>query len=249
VIQDTDVAASAVLAGLRAALDPDAQQAEQKYALLRRRLVSFFEWNTASAADKCADETLTTCAWKLTDGAPAENVPASCLLIARAILLRDQQQPLTPQASPTPPPTAPEPQAPETPAQPPEPPAAQTLQTHGPQPADLLWQQVADQVAGVPTDAAVPVATQPAPEPEPFGDLQGLLHAFEKGLDEMPEDNRDLILAYYAGEHPQAREARHAVARRLRIPHSQLRYRAHKTRAELEHAVMDRAQRSAGGAR
>ena len=113
-IQDTDVAAAAVLAGLRAALDPDAAHAEQKYVRLRRRLVSFFEWNAAKAADKCADQTLTAFAWKLTDGAPAENIPAACLLIARTILTRDQQEPATPALA------RPQPAEP----QPPEPPPA-----------------------------------------------------------------------------------------------------------------------------
>jgi DNA-directed RNA polymerase specialized sigma24 family protein len=89
--EDTDIAARAaseMQAGLRAALDPDPDRAGQKYALLRRKLVSFFEWNGATSPDACADETLLAAAWKLTDGASGQSVPAACLAIARTVLTK-----------------------------------------------------------------------------------------------------------------------------------------------------------------
>lgn len=89
--KDTDIAARAaseMQAGLRAALDPDPERAGPKYVLLRRKLVSFFEWNGATSPDGCADETLLAAAWKLTDGASGQGVPAACLAIARTVLMK-----------------------------------------------------------------------------------------------------------------------------------------------------------------
>jgi hypothetical protein len=83
---DPDVAATEVLAGLRAALDPDPERAGQKYALLRRKLVNFFEWRGATSPEACADEARVTAAWRMTDGAPAQSVSSACATIARSIL-------------------------------------------------------------------------------------------------------------------------------------------------------------------
>src|SRR5262249_5444692 len=64
-----------------------------KYALLRRKLVSFFEWGGAAAPDAAADETLTAAAWRLTDAQAGESVPARCVEIARAILRKQLESP------------------------------------------------------------------------------------------------------------------------------------------------------------
>jgi len=178
---DTDVAAKEVLAALRARLDPDPERAGRKYVLLRRKLVSFFEWGGADSPDACADETLSTAAWKMTDGAPVQNVQADCVTIARTILNKQLQA------------------------------RAQA--------------------------AAAPDAPPPA-EPEPFGKMEALLHAFEMGLDDLHADGRDLILTYYAGEQAPAIAARQTVAARLGLPLNQLRLRAYRTRSQLEQTVM-----------
>jgi hypothetical protein len=88
----TDVAAKEVLAGLRAALDSDPDRAGQKYALLRRKLVSFFEWRGATAPDACADETLVTAAWKMTDRGPGQAVSSACVAVARSILEKQGEE-------------------------------------------------------------------------------------------------------------------------------------------------------------
>jgi DNA-directed RNA polymerase specialized sigma24 family protein len=182
VSNDTDIAAKEVLAGLRAALDPDPERAGQKHVLLRRKLVSFFEWGGAASPDAFADETLMTAAWRMTDGEPVQNVSGGCAAIARSILHKHAQE-------------------------------------HDEQP-------------GSPDDTPRPA------EPDPCDDMEGLLHSFDTGLDALPADSRDLILTYYAGEHPQAIEARRTLAQRLNLPLNQLRIRAHRTRSELEQAVM-----------
>jgi DNA-directed RNA polymerase specialized sigma24 family protein len=193
VSNDTDIAAKEVLAGLRAALDPDPDRAAHKFVLLRRKLVSFFEWSGAVSPDACADETLMTAAWKMTDGEPVQNVSGVCVAIARSILQKQRQG-------------------------------------HGEQPR------------------TPDVAPQP-PEPDPFGDLEGLMHSFETGIDALPPDGRDVLLTYFAGEQPQAIEARRTLARRLDLPLNQLRLRAHRTRSQLEQAAMGRTGPSSGGPR
>lgn len=102
---ETDVAAKEVLAGLRAALDPDTQRAARKYGPLRRKLVSFFEWSGAKSPDACADETLTATAWKLTDGEPLQSLSICCAAIARTILHKQVQTPATSGAATAPPPS------------------------------------------------------------------------------------------------------------------------------------------------
>jgi hypothetical protein len=97
--EHADVAVREVLGGLRAALDPDPERAGRKYVLLRRRLVSFFEWNGLSSPDARADEALTTAAWKMTDGAPVASVPACCVGVARTILSKHRALDTPPAAS------------------------------------------------------------------------------------------------------------------------------------------------------
>jgi DNA-directed RNA polymerase specialized sigma24 family protein len=182
VSQDTDVAAKELLGGLRAALDPDPERAGRKYVLLRRKLVSFFEWSGATSPDARADETLMGAAWKLTDGEPLQSLSTCCAGIARTVLHKQapvhDKQPDTPEVTPQP------------------------------------------------------------PEPDPFEDLEGLLHSFETAFGELPEDSRDLIVTYYAGEQRNAIEARQALAQRLSVPPNQLRLRAHRARTQLEQSVL-----------
>jgi len=188
---ETDVAAKEVLAGLRAALDPDPERAARKYVLLRRKLVSFFEWSGSKSPDACADETLTATAWKLTDGEPLQSLSICCAAIARTILHKQSETPATPDA--------------------------------------------------------VTAQAPPAP-PNPFGDLEKLVHAFQTNLDELPADSRDLLLTFYAGAAPKAIDARQKLAERLGIPLNQMRLRAHRTRTQLEQSVMG-TEPASGGAR
>ena len=53
---------------LLALLDPDRDQAGQKYETLRRKLVRFFEWRNCHPAEELADETLDRVARKLAAG-------------------------------------------------------------------------------------------------------------------------------------------------------------------------------------
>jgi DNA-directed RNA polymerase specialized sigma24 family protein len=63
----------------------------------------------------------------------------------------------------------------------------------------------------------------------------------------LPDDNRELLLTYYAGNQPAHLELRQAVAQRLGIPSNQLRLRATRTRKQLEESVM--ADSTSGGTR
>jgi len=212
VSKETDVAAKELLAGLRAALDPDAERAGRKCLLLRRKLVSFFEWWGVDSPDARADETLLAVAWKLTDSAPPQNVPASCLAIARTILLTQQQAGAAPATAPA---------------------------TTTEEATTTLGTAAAEATpAAAATPAAPPAPATPAPAPFAELDLDALASAFENGLDALPDETRDIILTYYAGSQPHAMAAKEELANRLGLPLNQLRIRAHRSRSQLEQSVM-----------
>jgi DNA-directed RNA polymerase specialized sigma24 family protein len=72
---------------LLATLDPDRDRAGDKYELIRRKLLTFFECRASSQPEDDADETLRRVARKLEQGERIENLPAYSLGVARFVLL------------------------------------------------------------------------------------------------------------------------------------------------------------------
>jgi DNA-directed RNA polymerase specialized sigma24 family protein len=63
------------------------------------------------------------------------------------------------------------------------------------------------------------------------------LQCLERCLQELPDDSRQLILAYYESQGGSAIESRRLLARRLGVPLNALRIRAYRIRARLEESV------------
>ena len=68
-------------------LDPDPDQAGEKYEDLRRTLIRFFEWRGAPFPEEHADEALNRIARKLGEGVEVKNIGAYCHEVARLIFL------------------------------------------------------------------------------------------------------------------------------------------------------------------
>ena len=80
---------------LLAALDADPAVAAEKYELLRRKLISFFQWRRASFPEDFADETLNVTTRRIAEGERILNVSAYCRSVAEKILLakyREQEK-------------------------------------------------------------------------------------------------------------------------------------------------------------
>lgn len=78
---------------LLAALDPDRERAGQRYVLLRRKLVTFFDYRGILFADDCADQVLIVAGRRIAEGEQVRNVTNYCVGIARMVLcaqLREQ---------------------------------------------------------------------------------------------------------------------------------------------------------------
>ena len=67
--------------------DSDREQAGQKYEILRRKLLEFFEARGSRAPDEHADETLNRAARKISEGEAVENLNGYCYGIARLLWL------------------------------------------------------------------------------------------------------------------------------------------------------------------
>src|SRR5262249_51421039 len=80
----------------------------------------------------------------------------------------------------------------------------------------------------------LPPAALVAPEPEERDERQ---ECFERCLNELPVENRQLILQYYSDDKPEKIDRRLALARRLSIPLNALRSRAQRIRNRLEECV------------
>lgn len=84
--------------GLLASLDTDRERAGQKYEILRRRLLEFFEARGSHAPDEHADETLNRAARKLFEGEAIENLTGYCYGVARLVwmeaLRKREKQPI-----------------------------------------------------------------------------------------------------------------------------------------------------------
>jgi RNA polymerase sigma factor (sigma-70 family) len=67
-----------------------------------------------------------------------------------------------------------------------------------------------------------------------------LLQVLEQCIEELPAENRDLIIRYYQGEKSDKIRNRKAMAHQLGIPPNALRIRVHRIREKLERAIEDR---------
>lgn len=72
--------------GFLAMLDQDREQAGQKYERIRVRLVKYFQWRGASAADIDADETINRVARKIEEGETVYNFNAYIYGVAKLVL-------------------------------------------------------------------------------------------------------------------------------------------------------------------
>jgi DNA-directed RNA polymerase specialized sigma24 family protein len=83
---------------LLSSFDPDRELAGQKYEVLRRKLLEFFEARGSHAPDEHADETLNRAARKLVEGEAIENLNNYCYGIAKLVWMeavrRREKEPL-----------------------------------------------------------------------------------------------------------------------------------------------------------
>jgi RNA polymerase sigma factor (sigma-70 family) len=68
-------------------LDPDREQAGEKYEDLRRTLVRFFEWRGTPAPEEHVDETLNRVARRLDEGQVISNFGGYCYGVARLVFM------------------------------------------------------------------------------------------------------------------------------------------------------------------
>jgi len=80
------------LARLLASLDPDRARAAEKYELLRRKLVKFFEWRGASSPEEHADETINRLSRRLDEGETIQNISSYSYGVARMLLKEIEKQ-------------------------------------------------------------------------------------------------------------------------------------------------------------
>lgn len=82
---------------LLACLDPDRERAGEKYEVLRRKLVKFFEWERCPFPEDHADEAINRVARRLGEGEAVRDLQGYCFGVARMLLLeilreRERQQ-------------------------------------------------------------------------------------------------------------------------------------------------------------
>lgn len=70
---------------LLASLDPDREQAGQKYVRLRLKLVKYFEWRGLDFPDREADETINRVARRIEEGQAVHSLNAYCYGVARLV--------------------------------------------------------------------------------------------------------------------------------------------------------------------
>ncbi len=68
-------------------LDPDREQAGERYEELRRTLTRFFEWRGAPFAEEHTDEVFNRIARKLSAGVEVRNIGSYCYEVARLVCL------------------------------------------------------------------------------------------------------------------------------------------------------------------
>lgn len=84
----------------------------------------------------------------------------------------------------------------------------------------------------------------PPPRPEPDPDVR--LICFDRCIEEIGVENRDLILGYYEGEGREKIDNRLALAKKLGIPLNALRIRVHRIKRMLEECIANCLQNEAG---
>ena len=84
---------------LLAALDDDRERAGEKYEVLRRKLVKFFEWHGGARPEDLSDEALNVTARKLLEGEVVRNVSSYCLGVGRNLLIEDARRRVKEQAT------------------------------------------------------------------------------------------------------------------------------------------------------
>lgn len=75
------------LAGFMAGLDEDPERAGERYEILRRKLMKFFEWRGSTNADELADETINRLVRKVEEGEDIRNLFAYSSGMARLVWL------------------------------------------------------------------------------------------------------------------------------------------------------------------
>lgn len=72
---------------LLACLDEDAEVAGEKYEVIRRKLVKYFDWRGSHFPEECADETINRIIRKLESGESIRDIPTYSVGIARMVFL------------------------------------------------------------------------------------------------------------------------------------------------------------------
>jgi RNA polymerase sigma factor (sigma-70 family) len=76
-------------------LDSDRELAGEKYRIIQRKLVRFFEYHNCTCPEDHADEVLDRVAGKLSKGTTIEDIPSYCLGVARKLfkeILREREK-------------------------------------------------------------------------------------------------------------------------------------------------------------
>ncbi|MEN3330926.1 MAG: hypothetical protein V7641_291 [Blastocatellia bacterium] len=72
---------------LLAHFDPDRERAAEKYEIIRKKLIKFFEWQRCDNADACADEAIDRVAKRIDTGTQVGNLEKYINGVARLIAL------------------------------------------------------------------------------------------------------------------------------------------------------------------
>lgn len=170
-----------------AALAPERDAAGEKYLLLRRNLVRFFEGRGFYEAEDHTDEVLNRVARKLDDGDQIENVSQYVYGVARLLLLE-------------------------------------------------LYKKREKENRAV---NELPTESFPQAEADEREESEGKLRCLNQCLQELPTENRDIIIQYYQGEKRDKIENRQRLAESLGIPQNALRSRAVRLREKLEECILN----------
>ncbi|MBX7173019.1 MAG: sigma-70 family RNA polymerase sigma factor [Pyrinomonadaceae bacterium] len=171
--------------GLLAQLSTDRKTAGEKYLLLRKNLVRFFETRKIFGAEEATDEVLDRLAKKIQSGEIIDKLTNYASGIARLVALENYKKP-----------------------------AFEEL------PVDLK-------------------ASQPffLPFPGDSEEKESRLNCLEKCLNELSDENRQIVIAYYEGDGSDKIENRKKLGAKLGIPQNALCKRIIRLREKLESCV------------